>query len=85
MAVISISMSGIISHSSRTRRSPRSTGLVHMIREAGAGGPVIDFRVSIYPSIAAGTEPAVAACHWCNIKPEGMQAKLPLGWSMEFQ
>jgi hypothetical protein len=26
----------------------------------GAGGPVIDFSVSIYPSIAAGTEPAVA-------------------------
>jgi len=26
----------------------------------GAGGPVIDFSVSIYPSIAAGTEPAIA-------------------------
>jgi hypothetical protein len=26
----------------------------------GAGGPVLDFRVDIYPSIAAGTEPAVA-------------------------
>jgi cell division septation protein DedD len=26
----------------------------------GAGGPVIDFSVSIYPSIAAGTEPNVA-------------------------
>lgn len=26
----------------------------------GAGGPVIDFMVSIYPSIAAGTEPDVA-------------------------
>lgn len=26
----------------------------------GAGGPVVDFRISIYPSIAAGTEPAVA-------------------------
>ena len=27
---------------------------------AGRGGPVLDFNVSIYPSIAAGTEPAVA-------------------------
>ena len=26
----------------------------------GAGGPVLDFRVEIYPSIPAGTEPAVA-------------------------
>lgn len=26
----------------------------------GKGGPVLDFRVSIYPSIPAGTEPAVA-------------------------
>src|SRR6185436_11586177 len=26
----------------------------------GAGGPALDFSVSIYPSIAAGTEPAVA-------------------------
>jgi len=26
----------------------------------GAGGPVIDFRVSIFPSIAAGTEPDIA-------------------------
>ena len=26
----------------------------------GAGGPVLDFSVSIYPSIAAGTEPAIA-------------------------
>src|SRR5574341_524770 len=26
----------------------------------GAGGPVLDFSVKIYPSIAAGTEPAVA-------------------------
>jgi hypothetical protein len=27
---------------------------------SGRGGPVLDFRVSIYPSIPAGTEPAVA-------------------------
>jgi hypothetical protein len=27
---------------------------------AGLGGPVLDFTVAIYPSIAAGTEPAVA-------------------------
>ncbi len=27
---------------------------------AGLGGPVLDFQVSIYPSIAAGTEPAIA-------------------------
>jgi hypothetical protein len=26
----------------------------------GAGGPVVDFRVAFYPSITAGTEPAVA-------------------------
>ena len=26
----------------------------------GAGGPVVDFRVSIFPSIAAGTEPDIA-------------------------
>ena len=26
----------------------------------GKGGPVLDFRVSIYPSISSGTEPAVA-------------------------
>lgn len=28
--------------------------------KSGMGGPVMDFTVSIYPSIAAGTEPAVA-------------------------
>ena len=28
--------------------------------QSGRGGPVVDFTISIYPSIAAGTEPAVA-------------------------
>jgi hypothetical protein len=28
--------------------------------KSGMGGPVLDFKVAIYPSIAAGTEPAVA-------------------------
>jgi hypothetical protein len=46
----------------------------------GLGGPVLDFTVAIYPSIAAGTEPALANLPLVNIKPEGVQVKLRLGW-----
>ncbi len=45
----------------------------------GAGGPVADFQVSIYPSIAAGTEPAVAGAPLVEYRVGGNAAEAPIG------
>lgn len=46
---------------------------------SGAGGPVLDFRVSIYPSIAAGTEPAVANPPLVQYLTGGNAGQAPIG------
>jgi hypothetical protein len=45
----------------------------------GAGGPVIDFGVSIYPSISAGTEPAVAGAPLVEYQTGGNAGETPIG------
>lgn len=45
----------------------------------GAGGPVIDFTVAIYPSIVAGTEPAVAGQPLVEYQTGGNAGETPFG------
>ena len=45
----------------------------------GGGGPVIDFEVSIYPSITAGTEPAVANPPLVQYFTGGNAGETPIG------
>src|SRR5678815_4355763 len=46
---------------------------------AGLGGPVLDFKVWIYPSIAAGTEPAVAGLPLVQYQTGGNAGEISLG------
>lgn len=45
----------------------------------GAGGPVVDFMVSIFPSNVAGTEPAVAGLPLVNYLTGGDAGETPIG------
>ena len=45
----------------------------------GRGGPVLDFTVAIYPSIAAGTEPAVAGPPLVEYQTGGNAGEIALG------
>jgi hypothetical protein len=45
----------------------------------GAGGPVLDFRVDIYPSIPAGTEPAIANPPLVRYMTGGNAGQAPIG------
>ena len=45
----------------------------------GKGGPVLDFRLSIYPSISAGTEPAVAGNPLVEYRTEGNAGETAIG------
>ena len=47
----------------------------------GAGGPVVDFSISIYPSIAAGTEPAIANPPLVRYQTGGNAGETALGTS----
>ena len=45
----------------------------------GAGGPVVDFSVSIFPSIAAGTEPDIANPPLVHYQTGGNAGETPIG------
>jgi hypothetical protein len=45
----------------------------------GIGGPVVDFTIAIYPSIAAGTEPAVANPPLVNYQTGGISGETSIG------
>jgi len=51
----------------------------------GAGGPVLDFRVSIYPSIAANTEPAVANPPLVHYQTGGNASEASIGMVGAYQ
>jgi len=44
-----------------------------------AGGPVLDFSISIFPSIAAGTEPAIATPPLVHYQTGGNAGETPVG------
>ena len=47
--------------------------------KSGLGGPVLDFNVSIYPSIAVGTEPAVAGAPLVTYQTGGNAGETSIG------